>query len=98
MKLNAAQLRHVEEQLGTEAVAEDNPAVPKLKEAFGDHTFFLDDGGLNIVEPAPMAESASGNVIKLASWTENRNELVLHDPQVQPVTVDLGAKGPNPAT
>ncbi len=27
-------------------------AIPKLREVFGDHTFFVDDDGLHIIEPA----------------------------------------------
>ncbi len=90
MKLNTAQLPKIEEQLGGEAVPEEHPVTPNLKEAFGDHTFFLDDAGLNIVEPDPSPESSSGNVVKLASWaSQERTELLSHIPEVLPVTVDL---------
>lgn len=98
MKLNARQLRSVEEQLGVDAVPEEHPATPNLKEAFGDHTFFLDTDGLNIVEPDPSPKSSSGNVVKLASWaTEQRTELLSHAPEVLPVTVDLESDEPDPA-
>lgn len=103
MRLSAARLRKVEEQLGVKAVPEEHPAVPTLKEAFGDHTFFLDAAGLNIVEPAPAAEgdsgeSPNGNVVKLASWaSEERTELQGHEPQMLPVTVELGSDDPDSA-
>ncbi len=98
MKLNAAQLRKVEKQLSTKAVPEEHSVTPRLKEAFGDHTFFLNAAGLNIVEPNPSPESSSGNVVKLASWTsEERTELLSHEPEVLPVTVDLGSDEPDPA-
>ncbi len=51
MKLTGTQQSHVEEQLGIEALPEENPAMPKLKEVFGEHTFFVDADGLNVVEP-----------------------------------------------
>ncbi len=92
MKLNAAQLRKVEEQLGVDAVPEEHPVIPDLKEAFGDHTFFFDTAGLNIVEPNPSPESSSGNVVKVATWaSDERTKLLSHEPEVLPVTVDLGS-------
>ncbi len=95
MKLNAAQLRKVEEQLGVEAVPEEHPVTPRLKEEFGDHTFFFDVAGLHIVEPKPSPESSSGNVVKVASWaSDERTELRSHEPEVLPVTVDLGSDEP----
>ncbi len=98
MKLNTAQIRKVEEQLGVEAVPEEHPVTPDLKEAFGDHTFFLDAAGLNIVEPNPSPESSSGNVVKVATWaSDEQTELQRHEPEVLPVTVDLGSDEPNPA-
>ncbi len=87
MKLTAAQLRKVEEQLGIEAVSEEHPNSTRLKEAFGDHTFFLDARGLNIVEPNPSPESSSGNLVKLASWNDDRTSLLVHEPQVLSVIV-----------
>jgi hypothetical protein len=44
MKLNAVQLRKIEEQFGVEAIPEEEPVTSDLKEVFGDHTFFLDSG------------------------------------------------------
>lgn len=98
MKLNAAQIPKVEEQLGIQVVPEEHPASPNLKQAFGDHTFFLDAAGLNIVEPDPSPESSNGNVVKVASWASNqRTELLVHEPEVLEVTVDLGSEEPDPA-
>ncbi len=92
MKLNAAQIRKVEEQLGVEAIPEEHPVTPDLRKSFGDHTFFLDATGLNIVEPNPSPESSSGNVLKVATWaSDERTKLLSHEPEVLPVTVDLGS-------
>ncbi len=98
MLLKSAQLRRVEAQLGIEAVPDEHPVTPKLKEAFGDHSFFLDAEGLNIVEPNPSPESDSGNVVKLASWTDNKTKLQGHEPEVLPVKVEIGSEEPDPAS
>ncbi len=90
MKLNAVQLRKVEEQFGVEAIPEEEPVSSDLKEAFGDHTFFLDADGLNIVELKVFPESSVGNVVKIASWSsDEQTELLRHEPEVLPITVDL---------
>jgi len=90
MKLNTAQLASVEDQLGLAAVPEEHPVTTDLKDAFGDHTFFLDAGGLNIVEPNPLPGSENGSVVKIADWaSDERRELVSRHPEVLPITVDL---------
>lgn len=110
MKLSAAQQAHVESQLGIEALPQENPAMPKLTEVFGEHTFFVDADGLNVVEEHPAEENPNGVVIKLASWAEDHTQLRVHEPEVLPVTVELarpngpdgsaapdGSAGPNDA-
>ena len=99
MKLNAAQLRSVEAQLGVDAISEGHPVSPDLKAAFGDHTYFLDTDGLNIIEQDPSPDSSSGIVVRMASWSsDERKELVGHAPQALSLTVDLGKDEPDPAT
>jgi len=96
MKLSAAQQANVEEQLGIEALPEENPAMPKLKEVFGDHTFFVDADGLNVVEEHPEEGNTSGVIIKLASWAEDHTQLRVHEPEVLPVAVELAKEnGPD---
>ena len=90
MKLNAVQLRKVEEQFGVEAISEEDSVTLDLKEAFGDHTFFLDADGLNIVELKVFPESSIGNVVKVASWSsDEQTKLLRHEPEVLSITVDL---------
>lgn len=81
----------VEEQIGAEALPDEHPAAPELKEIFGDHTFFLDEEGLNIIVPQPASANESGNVVKVASWTESRKELQVHEPQIQPTVIDIAS-------
>lgn len=99
MKLTTSQLRRVEEQLGTEAIPEENPVTPKLREAFGDHTFFLDVDGLNVIEADSSPESTGGRLVRLASWTDDRSGLLqLLEPEGLEVTVVLGPEDePDPA-
>ena len=93
MKLTGAELQSVERQLGVEAIPDDNPAMPKLQEVFGDHSFFVDAAGLNVVEPTPTNE-AEGAVLKVASWAEDGQSLQVHEPEILSVKVLIGADGP----
>jgi hypothetical protein len=43
--------------------SEDHPVIPELNDLFGEHTFFLDHNGLNIVEPAEAAAGAAAQSI-----------------------------------
>ncbi len=61
---------------------------------FGEHTFFLDSNGLNIVEPAEPARAGaqSAKVVNLASWSDaNPTGLELHDPEPTDVVITLGS-------
>ena len=74
---------------------EEHPVTADLKEAFGDHTFFIDAAGLHVVEPDPAPDNADGFVVKVASWTdEERNELASHKPEMLSITVDLSSDEP----
>lgn len=81
-----------------QAVPENHPAMPQLTQAFGDHTFFLDDDGLSIVEPtAPAQENPqAAKLVKLANWKDTtRTSLAPHPPQPTDVVVMLGINGPD---
>lgn len=86
MKLSTAQIAEVKEQTGIDPVPEEHPTTPNLKEAFGDHTFFLDTNGLHVLEAAQEEieeEKQALAVIRVASWTdENRTALAPHEPEV----------------
>ena len=55
MKLTSAQVERTLSQFEAQAIPDDHPVVPQLNSLFGEHTFFLDSHGLNIVEPAGEA-------------------------------------------
>jgi hypothetical protein len=99
MKLSTARLRRTLDQLeeqapfsDTVAVPDESPVLPKLHEVFGEHTFFLDSEGLHIVEPARAgaADAATGQVVKLASWSDaERTSLAVHRPEPTEIVVVL---------
>ena len=96
MKLNSAQVQRTLDQFEADVIPDENPVIAKLNDLFGDHTFFLDQHGLNIVEPVEAAEPAaeSVRVVKLASWSnDSRSDLkLLHEPAETDIVVTLGSK------
>ena len=95
MKLNAAQVKRTLSQFNAEVLPDSHPAVPQLNTLFGDHTFFLDDGGLNVLEPAetPEVDGQTGEVVSLASWSdESLTSLRPHEPEPTGVVIDLESK------
>jgi hypothetical protein len=101
MKLNAAQVARTTSQLEVKALPEDHPLVPQLNELFGDHTYFLDGKGLNIVEPADAGPelaaanlSEMGVLVNVANWTgSNPPKLEVHEPELTDNTIALGTDG-----
>jgi hypothetical protein len=93
MKLNSAQIEQTLNQFDAQAIPAGHPAMPQLARLFGDHTFFLDSEGLNIVEPIePEQNDGRGIVVNLASWAdESKASLEPHEPEPREVVVDLKA-------
>ena len=95
MKLNSAQLERTLGQFEARAIPDDHPVIPQLNDLFGEHTFFLDSHGLNIVEPvgAAGATTESAKVVNLASWSDDSQlGLELHEPQTTDLVIVLGLK------
>ena len=95
MKLNSAQVERALSQFDAQALPDNHPAVPQLNSLFGDHTFFLDNSGLNVLEPAEAAEAETqiGKIVNLANWSdENLTKLTPHEPEPTGVVVSLGFK------
>ena len=101
MKMNSAQIERTlhtlnAAALNAEAIPDEHPMMSQLERLFGDHTYFLDSRGLNIVEPveAGHVDSRLGVVVNLASWTDGRAEsLQPHQPEPTETVVDLAADG-----
>jgi hypothetical protein len=70
MELNVAQVERALGQIDARALPDNHPAVPQLSTLFGDHTFFLDGNGLNVLEPTeiPRWETRTARVVNLACW------------------------------
>lgn len=84
MKLNSAQVKQTLNQMNAQVLPEDHPAVAQLNNMFGNHTFFLDENGLKILEPAdaPETQAQTGEVVSLADWSDaNLNSLRAHEPE-----------------
>ena len=99
MKLNTALVERTLNQFDAQAIPENHPVVQQLNSLFGDHTFFLDANGLNIVEPREQTDSGSqsGQVVKLAGWSDdNRTSLAAHQPELTEVVIVL-EQGPDNA-
>src|SRR6266403_285705 len=69
MKLNSTQVEQTLSQFHAEVLPDNHPAVRKLNDLFGDHTFFLDGSGLNVLEPTEMPEKEvqAGEIVSRAS-------------------------------
>ena len=82
------------------ATAQLDYTVPK-ETMFGDHTYFLDGNGLNIVEPSPAALNVPssdigemGVVVNIANWTgSDPPKLEVHEPERTDSMVSLAADG-----
>jgi hypothetical protein len=95
MKLASDMIERTLDQFQAEALPDDHPAIGKLNEVYGDHTFFVDEDGLHIVEPAgpAMAGFLVGTVMRVARW-KDETSLMLHEPEATDILVDLGSDGP----
>ena len=89
MKLSTAQVEQALNQFDAMALPDDHPVVPQLNSMFGDHTFFLDRAGLNVLEHVE-GEPETGAIVNLASWASiDRTSLVPHEPETKGMVVIL---------
>jgi hypothetical protein len=95
MKLNSAQVEQTLTQFEAQVVPDDHPMVPKLNEMFGDHTYFLDGNGLNVVEPSEDSDAGAGvgTVVNVADWSDaDMTSLAPHKPEPTEILVVLERK------
>jgi hypothetical protein len=91
MKLNSAQVEQTLTQFEARVIPDDHPLVAELNELFGDHTFFLDSNGLNVVEQNERA--GAGTVVNLANWGDAQwTSLLPHEPEPTKVVVTLDGR------
>jgi hypothetical protein len=96
MKLNSAQVERTLDQFEAQALPDNHPVVPQLNKLFGEHTFFLDSSGLNVLEPvedAPEMETQTGKVVNVAYWSDdNLTKLTPHEPEPTGVVIVLESR------
>ena len=89
MKLSSEKLGSVLEQIDAEVIPDDHPSLPKLREVFGDHTFFIDDNGLTIIQPLDQHRQ-TGGLVKIARWDDtDPSYLVAHTPEQTDILIKL---------
>ena len=91
MKLSPTGVNQTLGQFESQVVPEDHPVVPQLNGLFGDHTYFVNGEGLNIVEPVQATDGDNkGQVVKVASWSdETQSRLTPHEPEPTEVVIVL---------
>lgn len=95
MKMNSSQIERTLHQFQAQAIPAGHPVIRQLEPLFGDHTYFLDGKGLNIVEPVDEAHDGGRRavVVNLADWADRteKNSLEPHAPEVTELVIDLDA-------
>lgn len=94
MKLSSQQVAVVKDQLGADPLEDENPAMDSLKNAFGEHTFYVGMDGLFVFEPVndPDESGEPARLVLVASWTdEQKNALEKIPPRETDQVVDLSA-------
>jgi hypothetical protein len=93
MKLTSEQIDGVTSQFEAQHVPQGSRMIAELNKVFGEHTFFLDNNGLHIVEELAEPEEVGApivRVVKLASWTDpDHRTLAAHPPEPTDVVINL---------
>ena len=90
MKLTSEQVKQTVNQLGAQVLPDEHPAMPQLNSMFGEHTFFVDEMGLKVLEPTGSVanDRQSGEVVSLADWGDSDlTRLMAHEPEPTGVIV-----------
>ena len=88
MKLNDTQVKQTLSQMDAQVLPDSHPVAGQLSDMFGDHTFFLDQSGLKVLEPTDAAtavatEIPAGEVVSLADWSDpTLTSLMPHTPEM----------------
>jgi hypothetical protein len=92
MKLNEAEISKTLAQFRAQVLADDHPAVAQFYELFGQHTFFLDARGLNVLEllEVPGMEPQEGEIVNIADWSDaHLTKLTTHQPEPTGLVISL---------
>ena len=99
MKLTPTQIAATRDAIAANALPEDHPVMGQLEEAFGEHTFFIDQNGLSVFvdqdEVPAEVDLPDGDprLVLIAAWTDETRQAL---GAVQPVDtgVTLPQTGP----
>jgi hypothetical protein len=91
MRLNATQVKQTLSQIDAQVLPDSHPVAAQLSDMFGDHTFFLDQSGLKVLEPAETAATeGAGEVVSLADWSDGTlTSLMPHAPETTGMIVQF---------
>jgi len=96
MQLTPAQVKRTLAQFQAQEVPADHSAMAQLTRLFGEHTFFLDRNGLNIVEPLDPDQPSQAHmcqVVCVADWNDaDPPSLEPHEPEPTELVIQLEAK------
>ena len=88
MKLSDLHIALVAKRLNVQALDPEDDATKMLVDTFGDHTFYLDPGGLNIFEHSTSDAGDSLILVKIADWVDGtRTGFQPIEPDIKPVAV-----------
>lgn len=94
MKLSNAQIAAVEQATGANPIPAEDPATEKLSEVVGDHTFYVDQQGLVVLESPEAAATPDETleIVRVGTWVEGeQQQLALTPPQRTGQVLDLSA-------
>ena len=96
MQLTPAQVKRTLAQFQAQEVPADHTAMAQLTRLFGEHTFFLDSNGLNILEPLDPDEPTQAQrcqVVCVADWNDaDPPSLEPHEPVPTELVIQLESK------
>jgi hypothetical protein len=96
MQLTPAQVKRTLAQFEAQEVPADHSAIAQLTRLFGEHTFFLDSNGLNIVEPVDPDQPSQAHMCQVfcvADWNDaDPPSLEPHEPVPTELVIQLEAK------
>jgi hypothetical protein len=95
MQLTPTQVKRTLAQFEAQEVPADHSAMAQLTRLFGEHTFFLDRHGLNILEPvdAETSDARMCKVVCVADWNDaDPPSLEPHEPEPTELVIQLESK------
>ena len=96
MQLTPTQVKRTLAQFQAQEVPPDHSAMAQLTRLFGEHTFFLDRHGLNILEPIDADQPTDARMCKVvcvADWNDaDPPSLEPHEPEATELVIQLESK------